>query len=348
MSYAIPRRQIITPFKKYLTAAAARRPLHHHTFKRFRNPWPGFERRTIGEVLRWVFIDRRKGQKVKHRGFFDLEQAGNDGSFLRSNATEFTVTWAGHSTVLIQLGGLNILTDPIWSKHPSPLSFLGPRRYMNHGIAFDDLPPIHVVLISHDHYDHFDRSTIRRFGKSTLFIVPLGFGRRLRRMGIGNCVELDWWQEYIHHGVRFVCTPAQHYSSRRIADKNRTLWCSWVFQHQDGSVFFAGDTGYFPGFREIGEKYGPFDLVCLPIGAYLPRRMMGHIHMNPPEAIAAYHDLGGQIFLAIHWGTFNLGDDAPDLAPRELCREIERLGLDHELFWPLKHGETRLIRPVDE
>ncbi|MFC1512191.1 MBL fold metallo-hydrolase [Candidatus Latescibacterota bacterium] len=322
------------------------RPLHHAR-RRFVNPYPGYQKKTLFEVLRWVLIDRRRGQRIKRKAFYTLEQAGNDGAFLRNNTSEFTVTWAGHSTVLVQLGGVNILTDPIWSRRPSPMpSFFGPRRYMEHGIEFEHLPDIHVVLLSHNHYDHFDRRTIRRFSPEVLFIVPLGFGRELNKLGKTNVVELDWWQEHRFRNITFACTPAQHYSLRRLADKDRTLWCSWVFKNGSGSVFFAGDTGYFPGFAAIGSTYGPFDLVCLPIGAYLPREYLSHIHMSPEEAVRAYHDLQGQIFLAIHWGTFNLGDDPPDLAPRELLREIEARGLDHELFWPLKHGETRVIRAV--
>lgn len=267
----------------------------------------------------------------------------NDGAFLRENRHQFTATWAGHSTVLIQLEGINILTDPVWSNRASPVPFAGPKRYIGPGIEFEDLPPIHVVLLSHNHYDHFDRSTIRRLRES-VFIVPLGFGRTLKRMGATHYHELDWWQSINYRGLTFTCTPAQHYSSRGIHDRNKTLWCSWAVKGRFDNFYFAGDTGYFPGFVEIGARLGPFDLVCLPIGAYLPREYMEHVHMGPEEAVQAYLDLRGEIFLAIHWGTFNLGNDPPDLAPRILMEEIERADLDSELFWPLKHGETRIIR----
>jgi N-acyl-phosphatidylethanolamine-hydrolysing phospholipase D len=317
----------------------------HHAPQGFSNPFPEYRHKSISSILRWVFMDRRRGQRIKKRADYVLEQVENDGAWLRENSTEFTVTWVGHSTVLLQIDGINILTDPIWSNRASPVSFAGPKRYIEPGIALEDLPDIHVVLLSHNHYDHFDRATLRRL-KESVFIVPLGFGRTLRRLGVTHYHELDWWQAISYRGMTFTCTPAQHGSARSIHDRNKTLWCSWSVKGRGNNVFFCGDTGYFPGFTEIGDRLGPFDLVCLPIGAYLPRDVLEHVHMGPEEAVQAYQDLRGGIFVAIHWGTFNLGNDPPDMAPKVLLDEIGKADLDHELFWPLKHGETRLIRPA--
>ena len=315
----------------------------HHAPKGFANPFPEYRHSSISSILRWVFMERRRGQRIKKRADYVLEQVENDGAWLRDNRTAFTVSWVGHSTVLIQLDGINILTDPIWSIRASPVPFAGPKRYIEPGIALEDLPDIHVVLLSHNHYDHFDRATIRRL-KESVFIVPLGFGRKLRRLGATHYHELDWWQAISYRGLTFTCTPAQHGSARMIHDRNKTLWCSWGVKGRFNTFFFSGDTGYFPGFTEIGDRLGPFDLVCLPIGAYLPREVLGHVHMDPEEAVQAYLDLRGGIFVAIHWGTFNLGNDPPDMAPKILLDEIGKADLDHELFWPLKHGETRLVR----
>jgi len=321
--------------------------LSHHTDRGFSNPSPRFAHKTAAEELNWILRDRRRGQRLKKRVPVRLESVENDGAFLRVNRKVFTVTWAGHSSVLVQLGGLNILMDPVWSDRASPVPFIGPRRYVGPGIAFDDLPPIDVVAISHNHYDHFDRATVRRLRRGTLFLVPLGFGRSLRRLGIVNYRELDWWQRHRVGGVEFVSTPAQHYSRRKLCDRDKTLWCSWVFRGAGRNVYFAGDTGYFPGFREIGRRFGSFDLVCLPIGAYLPREYLEHVHMGPEEAIMAYRDLRGRAFLPIHWGTFNLGNDHPHLAMEVLNKEIERHDLDRDLFLTLKHGETRLMDSLE-
>jgi len=325
-----------------------RSPLHHAK-RGFSNPSPDYRPRSLGEIFRWVFVDREKGQRKKNKQLHSLARVANDGAFLRANNTEFTVTWAGHSTVLIQMEGHNILMDPIWSNRASPLPFVGPKRYISPGIEFENLPEIDVVVLSHNHYDHFDKRTIRKLRNGPLFIVPMGFGRELRRMHINNYRELDWWESFTAHGVEFVCTPAQHYSARRLTDHGRSLWCSWAVRGIGNTFFFAGDTGYFGGLSEIGNRYGPFDLVCLPIGAYLPRRYLSYVHMSPEESVKAYRDLRGRIFLAIHWGTFNLGNDPPTLAPEQLMNVVADSGLDETLFWVLKHGETRVIHhtPID-
>ena len=254
------------------------------------------------------------------------------------------MTWVGHSTVLFQLDGLNILSDPVWSDRASPVSWAGPKRYTEPGVAFEDLPEIHVVLISHNHYDHLDKSTIKRLGNAPFYLVPLGIGEFLEKLGIDNYRELDWWETFTYKSIHYICTPAQHFSARGLFDRNKTLWCGWAAQGKNGSFLFAGDSGYFPGFREIGERYGPFDLVCLPIGAYLPQWFMGPVHLSPGEALLAYTELRGRKFLAVHWGTFKLASDPLALPPLALREEIEKNKLDTDDIWLLKHGESRIVK----
>jgi len=315
----------------------------HHTHDGFRNPYPGFKKRGFRDFLKWMITERRSNGDSESEGVYSFERAGNDGAFLRANRSDFTVTWMGHSTVLVQLAGVNILTDPIWSNRASPVSWAGPKRYTEPGVAFGDLPEINVVLISHDHYDHLDTATLNRLGSRPLYLVPLGIGEFLEERGIVNYRELDWWDRTEYRGITFNCTPAQHFSGRGMFNRNSTLWCGWAVRGETQSFYFAGDSGYFPGFREIGERYGPFDLVCVPIGAYLPKWFMGPVHTNPAEAIRAFHDLEGRVFVPIHWGTFTLAADPPGLPPTVLLKEIQKRQLNGDDFWLLRHGETRNI-----
>lgn len=317
--------------------------LPHHAVNGFQNPWPGFEERGFFDILRWMILDHRK--PIHRNGRFDGEigRVENDGSFLRENESEFTVTWVGHSTALVQLQGVNILTDPVWSDRISPLFFAGPRRHGALGLAFGDLPRIDVVLITHDHYDHMDRATIRRLGNDPVYFVPMGVGAILRKWGIHNYVELDWRQSFRFRDLEFICTPAQHFSGRDLFRRNRTLWCGWLVRGDSGSFFTAGDTGYFPGFREISDAYGPVDLVCLPIGAYLPRWFMRPVHLSPDEAIRAFCDLRAGVFVPVHFGTYRLAEDPLWLPPKDFQASITSSGIDPERFWLLRKGETRRV-----
>jgi N-acyl-phosphatidylethanolamine-hydrolysing phospholipase D len=254
-----------------------------------------------------------------------------------------TVTWVGHSTLLIQLDGVNILTDPHWSDRASPVSFAGPRRVAAPGLRFEDLPPIHVVLISHDHYDHLDEATVKRLAAEhhPRFLVPLGLKRWFADLGIGDVDELDWWEGRAERGLAFTCVPAQHFSGRTFRDRNRRLWSGWVVAGGARRLYFAGDTGYFDGFKEIGTRLGPFDLAALPIGAYLPPVIMRPVHTTPEEALRAFADVRGERFVAIHWGTFDVAEEPLEEPPRRLEAEARRLGLDLDRIWVLKHGQTR-------
>ena len=267
----------------------------------------------------------------------------NDGRMLRDGRGEATVTWVGHSTLLIQLGGVNVLTDPHWSRRASPVSFGGPKRLTVPGLRFEDLPPIHVVLISHDHYDHLDGATVKRLAAAhrPRFLVPLGLKAWLADLGITEVDELDWWDQRSLRGLTFACVPAQHFSGRAPWDRNRRLWSGWAVIGRERRLYFAGDTAYFSGFKEIGARFGPFDVAAIPIGAYLPPVIMKASHTSPEEALAALAEVRGRILLPVHWGTFDLAEEPPGDPPRRLVSEARRLRLGEDRVWVLKHGETR-------
>nr|WP_320132164.1 MBL fold metallo-hydrolase [uncultured Holophaga sp.] len=217
------------------------------------------------------------------------------------------VTWLGHSTVFLDMGGTRILTDPVWSERSGPFSWIGPRRYYAPPIPLAELPRPDVVVISHDHYDHLDRATIEAMrGWTTRFVVPLGVGARLLRWGIApeRITELDWWEATQVGKVEITATPARHASGRGLFDKDRTLWAGYAFRSPEHRVFFSGDTGLFPGMSEIGERLGPFDLTMLEIGAYGPA--WPDWHLGPEQAVEAHRMVRGARMLPIHWGLFTL------------------------------------------
>jgi N-acyl-phosphatidylethanolamine-hydrolysing phospholipase D len=275
-----------------------------------------------------------------------LDRVPNDGAWLRENAThsEPTVTWIGHATLLVQLGHLTFLTDPIWSDRASPVSFAGPKRIVEPGVAIRDLPPIDFVVVSHNHYDHLDLASLVALSERdshTRFYVPLENGDLLRENGIENVEELDWGQHVEHEGVRVYCLPAQHWSKRGIGDDREALWSSWAVVGAKRKFFFAGDTGYFDGFARIAEALGPFDLAALPIGAYEPTEMMRASHMNPEEAVQAAIDLRARTAVAMHYGTFKLSDEPLDEPATRFKKAASEGTLGDEAAWLLRVGETR-------
>lgn len=219
------------------------------------------------------------------------------------------ITSMGHSTLLIEIDGKRILTDPIWSERCSPSTLFGPVRFHSPPIPLDELPQIDIVLISHDHYDHLDKETVISLSKTgTLFVVPLGVGSHLENWKIdpSQIVELDWWESFkaSDKGINFTATPARHFSGRGLTNRYSTLWASWVIISPNHRVYFSGDTGPFPGFSEIGEKFGPFDVTLIKIAAY--DRAWPEVHINPEQAVDAHIALKGKLLIPIHWGTFNL------------------------------------------
>lgn len=253
------------------------------------------------------------------------------------------VTWIGHSTFLIQVAGINLLTDPVFSERASPVWFAGPRRQVPPGVALEKLPPIHAVIISHNHYDHLDVSMVKRLGNRTKFIIPLGLARWFHNNGITNVEELDWWQSVSLGALRFHSVPAQHFSIRTPFDANQSLWSGWVMDTPLGRVFFAGDTGYSPDFQEIGHRLGPMRLSLLPIGGYMPRWFMRTMHINPVEAVQIHQDLHSVQSIGMHWGTFQLTDEPLNEPPLYLKKVLREARIPEANFIVLKFGETRVF-----
>jgi len=259
-----------------------------------------------------------------------------DGSALR-------VTWVNHATVLLQTEGCNVLTDPVWSHRVSPVSFMGPPRHRDPGIRLDDLPSIHAILISHNHYDHFDLPTLRQLrAQQPAVFCPLGVAPKLRSLGFREIHELDWGQAVSWKAFQVHCVPAQHFAARTPWDRNRTLWCGWVLERPTGNLYFAGDTGFGDFFSAIRDRYAPIRLALLPIGAYEPEWFMGPIHMNPEQAVEVRSLLDAQTAVGIHFGTFALADDA-EAAPAERLRQALAGRADASRFWLLNEGEGRLV-----
>lgn len=312
-----------------------------HLHGTFRNLDPDFWKASNWTRVRFYLMGLSTMLNREH-AFAPLPTAVPDVDALRRNGHAPTVTWVGHSTLLVQLDGVNFLTDPTWADRVGPLSgTVGVRRFTPPGIAFEDLPPIDFVLISHDHYDHLDEPTVRRLARTfnPRFVVPLGIKAWLADREITNVSELDWGQTITVKGLEIVCTPAQHGSGRTLLDGGRRLWASWVVIGSK-RFYFGGDTGYSPHLAMIGEAFGPFDLVALPIGSYTPRKIAWPIHMSPEEALQASRDLRAARFIGIHWGTFELAREPYGEPPRRIAAEVARLELDPRTIWLPKPGET--------
>jgi N-acyl-phosphatidylethanolamine-hydrolysing phospholipase D len=251
-----------------------------------------------------------------------------------------SVTWIGHSTFLVRMDGMTFLTDPMFSERASPVSFAGPERLVAPGVPLDALPRIDFVTLSHDHYDHTDAASIAALARrGARFVAGLGMGDVVRDAG-GDVVELDWGGSVAIGNVRVHCVPAQHFSGRGITDHGRRLWAGWVVDGPTRRFYHAGDTGYFDGFRAIRERFGRVDLATLPIGAYDPPAIMQFVHMNPEEAVRAAVDLDATHVAGMHWGTFDLTDEAPDEPPIRFRAAAERAGTA-ERAWVMAVGETR-------
>ena len=262
---------------------------------------------------------------------------------------QLALTFINHITFLIQLRGLNILTDPVYSERVSPLRGVGPRRVRAPGLPFEQLPPIDLVLISHNHYDHLDIDTLARLEAAhrPCFVTGLGNRAFLREIGLRTVHELDWWQSLELPGAEVTMTPAQHWSGRGASNRNRSLWGGFHVESGEMSTFFAGDTGYWRHFQDIHRELGIVDLALLPIGAYSPRRFEGPQHMDPEEAVRAHLDLQARRSVGTHFGCFPLADEGIDDPLLELALARARHGVPAEEFQTLETGETRhFVRSV--
>jgi L-ascorbate metabolism protein UlaG (beta-lactamase superfamily) len=247
-------------------------------------------------------------------------EARRRGDF-REPPAGLSITWLGHSTLLVEIDGHRLLLDPVWSDRASPVSWAGPKRFHPPPLPLADLPPVDAVVISHDHYDHLDHSTIVALGaRVPLFIVPLGVGAHLERWGIPaeRIVELDWWAETTVGALTLTATPARHFSGRSMvmADRDATLWAGWAIRGPEHRVYYSGDTAMFPDFSEIGERLGPFDASLIEVGAY--DALWADVHLGPEQAIEAHRLVRGGVLIPVHWGTF-------DLALHPWTEPVERL-----------------------
>jgi L-ascorbate metabolism protein UlaG (beta-lactamase superfamily) len=311
----------------------------HFDGKRFFNP-DGKQARGLLDVLRW----KLKSRAAKSPVFIDDVQTSVPSHLLPDS--QIRVTLINHSTVLVQANGLNILTDPVWSERASPVSFAGPRRRRAPGVHLGDLPPIDLVLLSHNHYDHLDLPTIRQLKRSHQceYIVPLGLKKLFSKHKLGDVHQLDWGDSVNLRGMAIHAVPAVHFSARSLRDRNRTLWCGYLLQTTAGPIYFAGDTAYGEHFGAIRERYGPPRVALLPIGAYQPRWFMSSVHMNPEDAVRAHQTLYAQTSIAIHHGTFQLTDESLDTPRQELESCIRQAGVDPQAFRVLLNGQFAELR----
>ncbi|MGZ9583899.1 MBL fold metallo-hydrolase [Paenibacillus marinisediminis] len=295
-------------------------------------PWKQFSRWTQKRHIRAHYKDYS----------FKISRKPPDLNRLHTNREHTTMTWIGHSTFLIQIGGLNIVTDPVWA---SSMAF--EKRLTDPGIAIQEMPPVDIILLSHSHYDHLHLKSIRQLASEhTRLIVPAGLSSKMKRKGFLNTEEMHWWEAKDVGKVRITFVPAQHWTRRTLIDTNRSHWGGFVLEHIDGlqvkpieTIYFAGDSGYFRGFKKIGERFD-IDVCLMPIGAYEPEWIMGAQHVSPEQAVQAFLDVKAEIMIPMHYGTFKLADDTPKEAVDRLIAARDKRGIDPERIRMAALGEV--------
>ncbi|MFU9136040.1 MBL fold metallo-hydrolase [Erwinia tasmaniensis] len=320
----------------------------HHTPEGFRNPEPDL--RQNGDLKRW-----RKERKAAGLPFPPAQgYAGFIGQWWRRaelGGSEDAVWWLGHACLLLRLEGKYLLIDPVLSPRASPLSFYGPKRKTPAALSIADLPALDCVLISHSHYDHLDRKTIRQILRrfpDVEFIVPLGLQSWFRKRGAGKVSQLDWWESTQTAGLTVHAVPARHWSMRTPFDRNRALWCGWTIKSSAVNFWFTGDSGYSDNLLEINRRLGPFNLAALPVGAYAPKWFMRGQHMDPEQAVSLHAALGQPLSIPIHWGVFELADESLDEPPVVLAAAMQAAGLDAARFQAWKIGTKKSLNNISQ
>lgn len=306
----------------------------HYDGERFRNYAPRDPHRTQS-FWKWQLTSKPRPWP------FRVDPIPQDVPPPRVDGNALRVTFVGHATALVQTAGRNILTDPVWSMRASPLPFMGPRRVCPAGVAFEKLPKIDVVIVSHNHYDHMDIKTLKKLAArdNPLFVTPLGNDTIMKKHIPNMRVRaLDWGDAERLQAVSFHAEPAQHWSMRRMGDRNKALWAAFVISAPGGNIYFSADTGYADHFRKAREKFGHFRFALIPIGAYEPRWFMRYSHCDPQEAVKAYEDLGSPLSLGIHFNTFRLSDEGYDDPVAELRAELAVKKIPETQFRALPDG----------
>ncbi len=303
----------------------------HFDGTRFRN-LSGASAKGMWEAMQWM--------ARRQQGPWTYREVSGGFVPYREVSTGVTITFVNHSTFLIQVDGLNILTDPVWSERVSPVTFAGPKRMRPPGIAFDSLPAIDIVLLSHNHYDHLDLPTLLRLQErhDPFIVAPLGISAFLAQQGINGSTDLDWWESLTHQGITIHCTPAQHFSGRGLFDRDQTLWCGFVLSTTAGNVYFAGDSGYGAFFKDIGTRLGPMAVSIIPIGAFLPEWFMSPIHISPADAVQVHEDVQSAYSIGCHYGTFPMADDGMDDPVIHLREALQQRGISDSTFLVLDEG----------
>jgi len=313
--------------------------------KKYENMNAAAKINSFGDIRKWQ-QERRK--KIKDLSFTVAQSSEKKIELLRTNREQTTITWIGHSTFLLQMGGLNIVTDPVWA---SQMGFA--KRLTEPGLAISELPDIDVILLSHAHYDHLHVKSLRAMPGSPQLLVPEGLGSMMLRKGFRSVDEFAWWESLEISGVTFHFVPAQHWTRRTLLDTNSSHWGGWIVevkghepstsQAEGSSIYFAGDSGYFEGFKQIGERYGEIQYVLMPIGAYEPEWFMSMQHVTPEEAVQAFLDVKGKVFIPMHYGAFRLADDTADEALTRLSKEWEKRELAVQRLQTLLLGQTLVL-----
>ncbi|VVM05920.1 MBL fold metallo-hydrolase [Methylacidimicrobium tartarophylax] len=294
------------------------------------------------DVFRWKLASRSpRGRDGGHGAACLPEEVLVDWPALRNPPPERIVaTWLGHSTFLLQLGGLTVFTDPLFGEYCAPWPIPGFRRRRPSPFRLEESPAPDLVILSHSHFDHCDRASLQQLPRATLVCCPMGLRPLLARWGFRRVVEFGWGEFIADGSWKLLCLPAQHASARSPLDRDRVLWCSWLFSSGGRRIFFAGDTGYARFHADLGKLLGPVELALLPIGAYEPSWLQQPLHLNPMEAAQLHRDLKSGMSLAMHWGTFRLSDEPWEEPLRLLADARQLFGLSEDSFRAPKFGET--------
>lgn len=315
------------------------KPSDHFDGEKFFNP--GMDKENgLKDVLKWM-MNRDRG-KWERKNNLPGEKPNP-----RVEGSSLVITFVNHSTFLIQTEGLNILTDPVWSERVSPFKNAGPKRMVNPGLNMNDLPPIDIILLSHNHYDHLDIDTMKELCRNfhPLILTPLGVGKFLMEHHISKWRDFDWWESFaVNEDVKISAVPAQHFSGRGFKDRNKTLWCGYVITTTYGNIYFAGDSGYGSFFKSIGDRFQPITASIIPIGAYLPRWFMSPIHCSPDEAVKIHVDIHSEKSIASHFGTFPLADDGMDEPKIDLKKSLALNYIPEDKFIVPVEGKAIKIR----